>query len=368
MRHESRSPAALCIEVLPATFGDCILVTSRSQTGHSFRILVDTGPDSTAWEALRTRLSKIPQTSQRGSRRIDLFIITHIDHDHIGNVERLLSDPELKLEFGDIWFNGFNQVGRASRSVLERDLVSARLSAGDVPWNLAFGGEAVVTPPAGYVTLRGEDGPRITLLSPGIAQLKRLQRDWARASQLLEQGESENVDRARRKERQAINIERLARLPFRSDRSLTNGSSIALLVENRGASVVLAADAHPRVFGKALAQFMVGNSYRGAIDAIKVSHHGSRGNTIPDLMNFEARYYLISTDSSIFCHPDDEAIARIIVYSHVEPTIAFNYESDITTRWRDMASHAGRYPFRAEYPPAASEGYVLHLDARDEPG
>jgi len=66
-------------------------------------MLVDTGPDDT-YPVLRTRLAAIAPNAD-GHRHIDLFVVTHIDHDHIGGAGRLLADRSLKLNFGDVWFN-----------------------------------------------------------------------------------------------------------------------------------------------------------------------------------------------------------------------------------------------------------------------
>ena len=59
------------------------------------RLLVDTGPD----ECLPTvveRLAAIPLNAA-GKRRIDLAVISHLDHDHIGSAARLFADKSLKL-------------------------------------------------------------------------------------------------------------------------------------------------------------------------------------------------------------------------------------------------------------------------------
>ena len=45
-------------------------------------MLIDTGPDET-YPALKDRLAKL-RSNQHGKRHIDLFIVSHIDHDHIG--------------------------------------------------------------------------------------------------------------------------------------------------------------------------------------------------------------------------------------------------------------------------------------------
>ena len=63
------SHPAITLEVLPAGFGDCLLVSCP--VGRStWRMLVDTGPDET-YPALRRRLLHIP-TAAAGKRHIDL--------------------------------------------------------------------------------------------------------------------------------------------------------------------------------------------------------------------------------------------------------------------------------------------------------
>ena len=91
-----------------------------------------------------------------------------------------------------------------------------------------------------------------------------------------------------------------------SDGSTPNGSSIALLLEHRGASVLLAADAFASVLTKGLTALA---RHRGvdalAVDAVKVPHHGSRGNVSNDFVRaVPARHYLVSTNGDIFHHPD----------------------------------------------------------------
>jgi len=67
------STTAITLEVLPAGFGDCLLVSCP--VGRStWRLLVDTGPDE-AYDALRRRLLLIPPGAD-GRRYIDLFVVS----------------------------------------------------------------------------------------------------------------------------------------------------------------------------------------------------------------------------------------------------------------------------------------------------
>ena len=98
------------------------------------------------------RLKAIPLNAQ-GWRRIDLAVISHIDHDHIGGAARLFADTSLKLEFADIWFNAPSQP--VTRGVREGVGLAAVLGAAarGLPWNLAFGGRDGVTGSTLFVKL-----------------------------------------------------------------------------------------------------------------------------------------------------------------------------------------------------------------------
>lgn len=80
---------AISLDVVPAGSGDCLLVTCPVGD-RVWRLLVDTGPGET-FPALKTRLAQIPADAH-GKRHIDLAIISHIDHDHIGGAAQLFND------------------------------------------------------------------------------------------------------------------------------------------------------------------------------------------------------------------------------------------------------------------------------------
>ena len=133
---------AVTVEALPAGYGDSLLLTCKLRSG-VWRLLVDTGPDE-CWPKLKARLAQIP-VDKAGKRHIDLAIISHIDHDHIGGASAMSSDRELCLTFGDIWFNA--PVVPASCGVSEGRSLAKLLGAADtaLPWNRARGGSHAVT-------------------------------------------------------------------------------------------------------------------------------------------------------------------------------------------------------------------------------
>jgi beta-lactamase superfamily II metal-dependent hydrolase len=352
---------AITLEVLPAAFGDSLLI-SCPVGKRVWRMLVDTGPDET-YPALKRRLLKIP-VNAGGERKIDLFVVTHIDHDHIGCASLLLNDRDLDLSFGDIWFNAPRLA--KSRGVAEGVELAQLLGATRraLPWNEAWGGRPVCTPAqGGGVELTGSGAPRITVLSPSPERLRELNKVWVKELGRLRRKErSPSEPESAPAERGRMTLERLAARATPLDAAVANGSSIAMLLEHRGASVLLGADAFPSVMVPALKALAdrrrIGERLK--VDAFKLSHHGSRGNVTTQLLDcVDARHFVFSTNNAYFNHPDDEAISRVILHSR-RPTLWFNYDTAKNRRWSRPAI-TERYRHQTRYPARSGEGITLVL-------
>ena len=87
---KSADDAAFHVEMLYAGEGDCLLVTVPTDAGE-FLILVDTGNGPAALEAARARLRMLPVNEEDRKRHLNLFIVTHIDEDHLQHAVALLS-------------------------------------------------------------------------------------------------------------------------------------------------------------------------------------------------------------------------------------------------------------------------------------
>lgn len=358
------SKPAITLEVLPAGFGDCLLVSCP--VGRStWRLLVDTGPDE-AYDALRRRLLLIPPGAD-GRRHIDLFVVSHIDHDHIGGARLLLDDQELGLSFGDIWFNAPPKP--RTRGVAEGQSLADILGAGDkaLPWNLAWSGQPVSTPAeGGGVELTGLGLPKVTLLSPTPDRLRDLYKVWAKELERLRRKQRDLPEPEPAATRGAQpDLEALAARVTPTDKAVPNGSSIAMLIEHQGASVLLSADAFPTVLVPALRALAQRRGIAGPvpIDAVKLSHHGSRANVTQDLLRaVDASHYIFSTNNAYFRHPNAEAVARVIV-GGTKPTLWFNYDTPTNRQWGSEAL-TDRYGHGVRYPERDDTGVTLELPAR----
>ena len=359
---------AIRVEVLPARMGDCLLVECPRADGTTWRLLVDGGPPDT-WPLLEARLRRLDPAD----RRIDVVVVTHIDSDHIGGMIPFFTSP-FAHDVGDVWFNGRTHLGEhgPSRSVDQGEsVVAALLGGGDptpVPWNRAFGGGPVVTDPAsGLREVVVDHGPRVTVLSPTESRLTALRTSWTTFLNRALRGRDRDL---KGPPDVLAPLDDLAAIAARStpkDGSIPNGSSIALLLEHRGASVVLGADAFGPVLTAGLKAVATARGLPAlAVDAVKLPHHGSKNNVVAGLVAAApARHYLVSSNGDVFHHPDDAALARVVLGAPRGATLGFNYRNARTQRW-SAPQLTARFGYTAAYPAAdrPEGGYVLELPAR----
>ncbi len=368
---------AIRIEMLPARLGDCLLVECLRPDGTAWRMLVDGGPPDT-WPLLEARLRRLPAAD----RRLDVVVVTHIDSDHIGGMVPFFAS-DLVADVGDVWFNGRTHLGAAGRprSVLQGESVVAALlgpggaggeqggdGAPSLPWNQAFGGGPVLTPATGTREAAVAGGPRVTVLSPPEPRLDALRTSWTTFLQRALDGRDRDLGSPPDVLAPLDDLRALAVTRAPVDASIPNGSSIALLVEHRGASLVLGADAFGPVLAAGLRAVATARGLPALpVDAVKLPHHGSKSNVVASLVAAApARHYLVSTNGDTFHHPDDAALARVVVGAPPGVTLGFNYRNARTQRWGAPALIA-RYGYAADYPSPGAEdaGYALELPARD---
>lgn len=357
------------IEMLPAENGDCLWI-EYGDPAHPHRIVIDCGAES---------ISPILAARINGSEApLKLFVLTHIDADHINGVLPLFKDRALDSRYEDVWFNGWRQVNRFL-SVKQGEQFSDLLEERKLPWNRAMS-SAGNKYPAPVVIPTGEplpafdlgDGMRLTVLSPGADQLRRLGGDWRKALLELRPGKA-MLGRKRPPppvtDFAAFELEPLAGTPAQKDTSTPNGSSIALLAEFDGRSALLTGDAHADVLLKSIQQIQRERGVEGQklkLDALKLSHHGSgNATTIPLLQAIDCPRYLVSSNGNIFYHPDREAIARVILNGGRQPTLYFNYRSKMNELW-DNPILRERYKYKAKYPNEGETGHRVRLEARED--
>jgi beta-lactamase superfamily II metal-dependent hydrolase len=358
------------VELLPAAHGDCLWV-SYGAAAEPYNMLIDGGPGWT-YPALRERVLRLPTSA----RCLELLVITHVDADHIAGALELLRDQSLGLEIREVWFNGWRHLRESADDLLgpvQGEMLSALIGKRGLPWNTRFGGGAVVVPAGGAlrpVELPG--GLRLVVLSPTPRGLARLRREWAdvvTAAGLRPGSAADAVRELRRRRPDDVlgganlpHVAELAVLPFQEDSAAANASSIALLAEYRGARCLLAGDAQPGTVTAGVRRYLqeLGRAEMKT-DALKLSHHGSRGNNSPELIQLlRARKYLFSTSGAYFEHPHPETVARVLQFGGEGSELYFNYRTEQTDLWGNGRLRR-RYKYKVFYGAAEPPGVAVDL-------
>lgn len=122
------------------------------------------------------------------------------------------------------------------------------------------------------------------------------------------------------------------------DNSVTNGSSISLIVEIEGRQLLFLGDSWANDIVTALSP-----SGPTIFDAIKIAHHGSVRNTSPDLLALiDSPHFFISTNGDGHNHPDFAVLKAIVDRpSAFRRTLHFNYSTPASRRLKTYKSEAG---------------------------
>ena len=369
----------------PALNGDCFLIR-----GAGANVLIDGGYADTFEQHLKPDLLQIA----RECERLDLLIATHIDQDHILGVIALLeangaSSPRALVEVAAVWFNSLRglaaEVSSALPSASRRLLaaisrqgyqprpnasaatqISARQGSslgsivrrGGYNWN---GGDGSVCIKESTGSTDISSGAVVRVLGPTAQRLEDLHTLWIR--ELKKRGyagpfgSSNELDEAfeiacnRVPAQQSPRIAQISSPAgctledvYVADRSVTNGSSISVLLTVGGTRTLFLGDAWAEDTVDAVKKLRdEGQSLH--FHAIKISHHGSFQNTSPDLLALiDAPNYFVSSNGAIHEHPDIEALKAIVDRpTTFTRTLHFNYAGPASSALRahQPASGAG---------------------------
>ncbi len=352
-----------------ASEGDCLILQwGSSATPH--HALIDLGRTGD-YRALRAALA--------ARRRYELMVVTHVDADHIEGAMPMVQEAHPPFEIGDIWFNAYHHlIAARDRTPEAYETYGAKqgekLSEGIIrfkwPWNARFGGAPVsLDSDAACEAIAVEGGLTIRLLSPTDAKLAALAPQWLEELEAVhlrpfdpDEAPEQGGDAEDEERYAALDVERLAAVPFAPDTKKPNGSSIAFVAEHAGRRVLLAGDAHTDTLEAAIKPLADAEGGRYRIDCLKLSHHGSRGNTSLGLLRLlDCTTFAFSTNGTRHGHPDDETIARILINDPDRPkNLVFNFRQPRLRRWTREALCA-RYRYTCVFPDDADGGITIPI-------
>lgn len=307
---------------LPSGNADAIIVQFQDKEGSRRNLCVDSGYRRTYKARLKKALSSISESGEK----VDLWIITHIDSDHISGILAFLEDNDFPSDFvTEFWFNpSMATMPDDSEKISVRQGVKLRdylIEQGKCPGQRFTSDLPTIN----------RFGSKITILSPDDTKLDKALAAW---------------DEEERKAKSAkpiagtfdydVPIEDLMKTPFKEDTGVWNGSSIAFLFEAQGKRILFLGDSHPSVVAESLRnKFKCSEGDPLKLDLVKVSHHGSAGNTSPELLN------LIDCSHFAFCaanggFPSKETLVRIAASRLGKPEQTVFLFNDETPRYEGI--------------------------------
>lgn len=368
------------IEMLPANEGDALWIAYAAEGEPLRHVLIDCGR-STAYRAVANRMGDNPDLN------LELFVLTHVDADHVMGAVRLLQDRRFGPErVKNVWYNGWPQLEGYESGVdilgaQQGEYFGAVLIDREYAWNDRIDGGVVVLKedaPLPSVTLDGD--LKLTVLSPTPSKLAEMRErwirdlggqddhrridpgDWERALEVLGTDRAHGPDVLSHEERPwPPDIEALAISDFDADDSEPNGSSIAFLAEVGDKAILFTGDAHSPVLEAGIRRLLADRCEDVLrLDAYKMSHHGSaRNNSLELAQLIDCPLYLVSTNGTKHHHPDHEALARMIWAQESGVTFAFNYRSEESEPWEDEAVRQ-EFGYKVIYP-EQGDGLLVKL-------
>lgn len=370
-------PIFLEIQFLPAEKGDSAWI----RWGNGRQLLVDLGTFETG-----KRLAKRLEAMAPDRRAFDLLVISHVDEDHLGGAISALVKPDKPLPdvlFSDIWFNGWANLSGLQNPLSDDSRLEALGPAQGEEfsgwlqsraWNNTFSRGPVERRGDSLRTIDLGGGLRVKVLGPTRAGLKSLVPTWRKevtkalaSGRLKESAQGIQIPstleplggRSRPVLSTKADLELLAKTPSAKDPSAANGSSIILLLEWHGRTVLLTGDAHADDVVDGLNQLKEDGPIH--LDVLKVPHHGSAKNLTRDLVEaVDCPYWVFSSDGSTHRHPDPEAVARVLRWSKRQPvTLGFNVPSVYNQWWSDQ-QWRDKFAYTTEYG-TSDDGLLIRL-------
>lgn len=330
--------------------GDAITIRFYGSDNKYHNIFIDAGFASTYQKTIKKEAKVILQKGEI----IDIFVITHIDQDHIGGIASFLKEFGGKDLVKEYWFNG----GSVNLNITSDNKIS--ISQGiDLREYLVRTNKysnKKITSDLDEINLYGA---KITILSPNVIDLNNFLEKWndherKNSKSLISTAENDYSQE----------ISELSQKTFVEDSRIENKVSISFLLEVGGKSLLLLADSHPSTIKNILLEKGYSKENKLKVDYVKVSHHGSKSNTSYELLELiECNYFFISANGkNKYFFPHKEVLARILTNPgrdlKEKVTFAFNYDNSLLKSIFNDEDYS-RYNFECVYAEVSGNGFAI---------
>ena len=382
------------INMFQSGYGDSLLVQIDTKSSGNTNILIDCG---FRYNDILVKIKKLLGDKPR----LDRFIITHYDADHIQGAMTLIKENGLSaspknIEIKQVWLNSYRHLQFFDRdesevtSVIQRKIeaykdekttqtsnlegpvsaaqaskLASEIFKNKYNWNSDANGRAICIENIKSVNINSD--VKIQLLSPNQNKLKNLEKSFIADlssmglkpqkgelfddafelySQSIENQQSV-VDGQVSSSEISISSEGIKKLSvgkdYVPDKAVGNGSSISFILEWDDKKVLFLGDAHAEDVVDSIKK-IYGEKGPFFFDAVKVSHHGSFNNNGPEL------YSIIDSDKFLFStngrhpshkHPDISTICTIInrpiSFAFTSRKLIFNYDLEHLKEFNNMS-------------------------------
>lgn len=278
------------LEIIDAGYGDCILVTCGE-----ILILIDSGPKS-----FKIRKNVIARLKNllRG-RPIDIAVVTHNDDDHIGGFKFILDNG---ISIKKFIFNSLNYISEVLKVKSDNKQISYQQDI-DLDKLLKELNIEALALNASDNAISYEPYLKITPLTPSRSALTAIFDDAIKKNKQISKLAKPELSIA-----ECLEAIKKGQDHFEKDRSITNKSSLSLVIEYQNYSVLFLGDSHEADVVAALTNHEFNN-----FKAVKLSHHGSDRNTSSNLISLIGETeYILCGDKSSHEHPNRKTISRIL--------------------------------------------------------
>ena len=307
----------LTIQFFDAQGGDAIWIRYLGNDARWHNILIDGGYIGSYDEIFKPVIDSISTAGEL----IDLWIVTHIDLDHIGAIVSFIRDSSIQDKdklLGSCWFNhaGYT-IPDDSSKIGYRQGIRLR----DFLEGIGKLGNEKITDETGTAEFYGL---QLKLLSPNAEKIAAADRDW------VEREKKTSIRMARSDSDHHKRIEDFDLKTFNEDTDIVNGSSITFILKFKGVSGLFLADGHPSDVVGSLKRLNYTLQCPLLLSFVKVSHHGSKYNTSQELLELiRTGIYVISANGISNKHPDKETLARILKFHlSIGQTIIFLFAAN----------------------------------------
>ena len=312
----------IIVHALQVNNGDCFMLAFPDCNKPKL-LVIDSGYVGT-FQKFRDTLYRLIETYD-----CDVYmLLTHIDRDHIGGFKCLFRNFNSKEceRIAGFYYNTLESVQRlvpcVTKEMVQADdeiSITTKTGYADAVTLEKFLTEKKIFVQTGFQAggqINFCDGLRAHVLSPSAGSLAKYQHWCQRESTRKTTAVVADYHKP---------LAELMTKNFVSDDRPVNASSISLLIEAFGYRFLFLGDALPGDVVAGLKALGYSKDQPIQVDLVKVSHHGSRYNTSPELLQLIRgnRFFISGTGGA--GHPDKETIARIIQFQE-QPVLCFNYD------------------------------------------